>query len=133
MTAVKLPTNPSSYEICSEKSMFILANTYETFFLSKKFCLDRQDEKMLFLSNHSYHILQIRVNEELPQKMDSFCFWNQNVDCLNTLISIRLLQISAKRKQVFDSVQRVVYNNEGNTGVDRGTNIIKKKLLSKKL
>ena len=72
--------------------------------------------------------------EELLNKLDSFCFTYQNVDCRYTLFKYRFSgKIFAQSGQVFDNVQRAVDFNHRNEGVDRMPSIAIKSLLRKKL
>ena len=51
MAAVTLQMIPSFYTNFSKNSLFTSANTYEKFFVSKKYCIARHDDKMCFLPN----------------------------------------------------------------------------------
>ena len=87
MAAVMLQVIPSSYTKYSKKSLFISANTYEKYFLSKEYCIARQDDNMCFLTHCRYHIILIGNIKVFLQKLDAFCFNYQHVDCLYTLSS----------------------------------------------
>ena len=88
---------------------------------------------MSFLSNCRYHILQIGNRKELLQKLGSFCFNYQHLDCLYTLFKYRFSgRIVVKSGQVFHNLQRAVHFNQPKREVDRMPSIVKKRLLRKK-
>ena len=100
--------------------------------LSKEYCIARHDDKMCFLSNCRYHIILIGNIKNLLQKLDAFCLNYQHVDCLYTLFKYRFSdKIVVKSGQLFDSLQRAVYFNQQNRGVDRMPSMAKKRLLRK--
>ena len=74
MAAVILQVILSFYTNFSENSLFISANTYEKYIVSKEDCVAPHDENMCFLPNSSYHIILIGNFKELLQKSDAFCF-----------------------------------------------------------
>ena len=78
-------SDSSFYTNYSKNSLFISANTYEKYIVSKEDCFARHDEKMCFLPNCRYHNILIGNIKELLQKLDAFCFNYQHVDCLYTL------------------------------------------------
>ena len=84
MAAVMLQVIPSFYTNYSKNSLFISANTYEKCTLSKDYCIARHDDKICFLPTWRYHIILIDNIKELLQKVDTFCFNYQHVDCLYT-------------------------------------------------
>ena len=85
------------------------------------------------LVNCKYHIILLGNVKELLQKLDTFCFTYQHVDCLYTLFKYRFSgKAIAKRGQKFDNVQWAVDFNHRNKKVDRLPSIAKKKLLRKK-
>ena len=87
----------------------------------------------MLLPTCKYHIVLIGNVQELPQKLDTFCFTYQHVDCLYTLFKYRFSgKAFAKSGQVFQNVQRAVDFNHRNKGVDRMPSIAKKRLLRKK-
>ena len=55
MAAVMLQVIPSFYTNYSKNSLFISANTYEKFIVSKEYSIARTDDKMCFLPNCRYH------------------------------------------------------------------------------
>ena len=84
--------------------------------------------------NCKYHILLIaeRDSIDLMQKLDTFCFTYQLVDCLYTLFKYRFNgKIVTKNGQVFDKIERAVFNQRHET-VERMPSIAKKRLLRKK-
>ena len=122
---------PSSYRNYS-KSLFISANTNEKDIVSKEYCIPRHD-KICFLPNCRYHSILIGDIKELQQKMDTFCFNYQHVDCLYTLFKYRFSgKIVVKSGQLFENVQRAVHFNHQNREVNRMSSIAKKSLLRKK-
>ena len=133
MAAVMLQVIPSFYTNYSKNSLFISANTFEKFMLSKEYCIARHDDKMCFLPNCRYHIILIGNIKDLLQKLDAFCFNYQHVDCLYTLFKYRFSgKIVVKSGQLFDKLQGAVHFNQQNRGVDRMPSIAKKRLLRKK-
>ena len=62
------------YTKFSNNSLFISANTYENYIVSKEYCIGCHDDKMCFLPNCRYHIILIDTIEDLLQKLDAFCF-----------------------------------------------------------
>ena len=133
MSAVMLQVIPSFYTNYSKNSLFISANTYEKFIVSKEYCIANHDDKMCFLPNCRYHNILIGNIKDLLQKLDAFCFNYQHVDCLYTLFKYRFSgKFVVKSGQLFDSLQRAVHFNQQNRGVDRMSSIAKKRPLSKK-
>ena len=133
MVAVMLQVIPSFYTNYSKNSLFISANTYEKYIVSKEYCIAGHDDKMCFLPNCRYHILLIGNLKELLQKLDAFCFNYQHVDCLYTLFKYRFSgKIVIKSGQLFYYLQRAVHLNQQNRGVERMPSIAKKRLLRKK-
>ena len=127
MAAVMLQVIPSFYTNYSKNILFISANTYENYIVSKEYCIARQDDKMCFLPNCRYHIILI------GNIKDSFCFNYQHVDCLYTVFKYRFRgKIVVKCGQIFDNLQRADHFNHQNRGVDRMPSIGKKRLLRKK-
>ena len=133
MAAVMLQVFPSFYTNHSKNSLFISANTYEKFLVSKEYCIARHNDKMCFLPNCRYHIILIGNIKELLQKLDAFSFNYQHVACLYTLFKYRFIgKIVIKSGQLFDNLQRAAHFNQQNRGVDRMPSIAKKRLLRKK-
>ena len=133
MAAVMLQVIPGFYTNYSKNSLFISADTYEEFIVSKEYCIAGHDDKMCFLPNCRYHIILIGNIKELLQKLDAFCFNYQHVDCLYTLFKYRFNgKIVIKKGQLFDYLQRAVHFNQQNRGVERMPSIAKKRLLRKK-
>ena len=132
MAAVMLQVIPSFYTNYSKNSLFISANTYEKYIVSKEYCIARHNDKMCFLPNCIYHIILIGNIKELLQKLDAFCFNYQHVDCLYTLFKLRFNgKIVVKTGQLFDNLQRAVHFNQQNRGVEKMPSIAKKRLLRK--
>ena len=69
----------------SQNSVFFSESTYEKHIVSEKYCIARDDDKIRFLPNCSYHIILIGNNKELLQKLDARCFNYQHMDSLFTL------------------------------------------------
>ena len=133
MAAILLQSIPSFYAKFSEKSFFISSTTYEKYIVCKDYCIAHHNEKTCFLPACNYHIVLLGNLQELLNKLDTFCFTYQHVDCLYTLFKYRFSgKVIAKSGQVFDNVQRAVAFNHRNTGVDRMPSIAKKRLLRKK-
>ena len=124
---------PSFYTNYSKNSLFISANTYEKYIVSKVYCIAGHDDKMCFLPSCRYHNILMGIIKQLLQKLDSFCFNKQHVDCLYTLSKYRFSRkIVLKSGQLFDNLQRAVHFNQQNRGVDRMPSIAKKRLSRKK-
>ena len=133
MAAVMLQVIPSFYTNFPKNSLFISANTYEKFIVSKVYSIARRDDKICFLPNCRYHIILIGNIKELLQNLDAFCFNHQHVDCLYTFFKHRCIgKIANKSGQVLDNLQRAVHFNQQNRGVERMPSIAKKRLLWKK-
>ena len=133
MAAVMLQVIPSFYTNFSKNGLFVSANTYEKFIVSKEYCIARHDDKMCFLPNCRCHISLIGNIKELLQKLDAFCFNYQHVDCLYTLFKYRVTgKIVIESGKIFDNLQRAVRFNQQNRGVQRKPSIAKKRLLRKK-
>ena len=133
MAAVMLQVIPSFFTSYSKNSLFISANIYEKYILSKEYCIAGHDDKICFLPNCRDHILLIGNIKELLQKLDPFCFNYQHVDCLYTLSKYRFSdKIVIKSGQIFDNLQRAVHFNPQNRGVYRMPSTAKNRLLRKK-
>ena len=133
MAAVMLQVIPSFYTNYSKNSLFISANTYEKFFVSKENCIAHYDNKLCFLPNCRYHNILIGNIKGLLQKLDAFFFNYQHVDCLYTLFKHHFSGKNVvKSGQLFDKLQRAVHFNQQNRGVERMPSIAKKRLSRKK-
>ena len=133
MAAVMLQVIPSFYRSYSKNSLFISANTYEKYIVSKEYCIAGHDGKICFLPNCRYHNILIGNIKELLQKLDAFCFNYQHVDCLYTLFKYRFNgKIVIKSGQFFDYLQRAVHFNQQNRRVERMPSIAKMRPLRKK-
>ena len=133
MVAVMLQVIPSFYTNYSRNSLFISANSYEKFIVSKEYCIARHDDKMCFLPNCRHHIILIGINKDLLQNLDAFCFNYKHVDCLYTLFKYRFSgKIVVNSGQLFDKLQRAVHFNRQNRGVERMPSIAKQRFLRKK-
>ena len=85
-----------------------------------------------FLSARKCHIILLGEIEELLKKLDTFCSTYEHVDCLYTLFKYRFSgKIIAQNGNVFHNVQREIYFNQQNRGVDKKPSIAIKKLLRK--
>ena len=128
-----LQVTPSFDTNYSKNSLFISANIYQNYIVSKEYCIAHHDDRMCFLPNCSYHILLICNNKELLQKLDAFCFNNQHVNCLYTHFKYRFSgKIVVKSGQLFDNLQKAVHSNQQNRRLDRMPSNAKKRLLRKK-
>ena len=133
MAANMLQTIPSFYTKISEKSLFISANTYKKYIVCTHYCIAHYDDKTCFLPACKYHTTLLAIVEELLEKLDTFCFTYQHVDCLYTLFKCRFSGIViAKSGKVFDNVQRGVDFNHRNKELDRMPSSAKKRLLREK-
>ena len=134
MAAVLLQKIPSFYTKISEKSLFNSAITYEKHIVCIDYCIAHHDDKTCFLPACKYHIILLGNVEELLEKLDTFCFTYQHVDCLYTLFKYPFSgKVIAKTGQVFDNVQRAVDFNHRNRGKDRMPSVAKKETLEEKL
>ena len=128
-----LQTFPSFYAKISEKSLFISATTYEKYIVCKDYCITHHDDKTCFLPACKFHIKLLGNVQELLEKLDTFCFTYQHVDCLYTIFRYRFSgKDIAKSGQVFDNVQQAVHFNHRNEEVDRKPSNANKRLLRKK-
>ena len=117
----------------SKSSLFISADTYEKYIVSKEYCIAGHDDKLCFLPNCRYHIILIGHIKELLQKLDAFCFNYQNLDCLYTVFKYRFNgKIVIKSGQLFDYLQSAVDFNQQKRGVERMPSIARKRLLRKR-
>ena len=133
MAAVMLQVIPSFYPNYSQNNLFISANTYEKYIVSKQFCIARHDDKMCFLTNCRFANILIGNIKELLLELDAFGSNYQHVDCLYTLFKYRFSgKVIAKSGQLFDSLRSAVHFNQQNRGVDRMPSIAKKRLFRKK-
>ena len=128
-----LQTIPSFYAKISEKRLFISATTYGKYIVCKDYCIAHHNEKTCFLPACKYRIILFGNVQELLNKLETFCFTYQHVDCLYTLFMFRFSgKIIAKSGQVFENMQRALDFNHRNKGVDRIPSIAKRRLLRKK-
>ena len=135
MAAVMMQVVPSFYSVHSTKSVHICANTYEKYLVSDDYCVAQHENSMCTVPNCKYHILLIAEKDknDLMQKLDTFCFTYQLVDCLYTLFKYRFDgKIVTKNGQVFDNIERAVRFNQPHKTVERMPSIVKKRLLRKK-
>ena len=133
MAAAMLQVIPSLDTNYSKNNLFISANTYEKFIVSKEYCIARHNDKMCFLPNCRYQIVLIGNIKGLLQKLEAFCFNYQHMDRLYTLFKFHFIgKIVIKSGQLVDNLQRAVHFNQQNRGVERMPSIAKKRLLSKK-
>ena len=132
MAAVMLQVFPSFYTKFSKNSLFVSANTYEKYIVSKKYCIARHDDKMCLLPNCRYHNILKGNIEELLQKLDAICFNYQHVDCLYTLFKYCFSgKTVLKTRQLVDNLQKAVHFKQQNRGVNRMPSIAKKILEEK--
>ena len=100
---------PSSHKTYSKNSLFISANTYEEYIVSKKYCIAPHYDTMSFLLKCRSHIIVLGVNKELLQKLDAFCINYQHVDCVYTLFKYWFKgKIVDRSGKPFANVQRHV-------------------------
>ena len=134
MPASMLPTIPFFNAKISEKSVFISVTSYEKYIFCKDYCIAHHNEKTCFLPACKHHIVLLGKVQELLKNLDTFCFTYQDLDCLYTLFKYRFSgKVIAKSGQVFDNMQRAVYFNHRNKGVDRLPSIAKKETLEEKV
>ena len=129
MAAVVLQVIPNIHTSFSKNKLFVSANRYEKYFVSKEYCIARHDDKMCFLPNCRFDTILIEDITEFLQILDAFCFNYQHVDCLYTLLKYRFNgDIFDRSGQVFDNMERAVYFNRKNKPVDRMPSIARKKV-----
>ena len=134
MAAVMMQVVPSFYSVYSTKSVHICANTYEKYLVSKDYCVAQHENSVCTVRNCKYHNLLIAEKDknDLMQKLDTFCFTHQLVDCLYTLFKYRFDgKIVSKNGQVFDNFERAAQFNQRHKTVERMPSISKKRLLRK--
>ena len=133
MAAIVLQTIPSFDAKLSETCLFVSACTYEKYNVCKNYCIAHHDDMTCFLPACKNHIALLGNVEELPKKLDTFCFTYQQVDCLYKLSKYRFSRkVIAEIGQVFDNVQRAVDFNQTNKREDRMPSIAKQRLLRRK-
>ena len=77
MAAMMVQVGPSFHSEYSRESLNICSNTYEKYLVSKGYCAAQHDEdSMCTVPNCKHHILLIaeKDNDNLMQKLDTFCF-----------------------------------------------------------
>ena len=67
MASVQMQAFPGFSARYSEKSLFVSVKTYEKYTVSKEHCTAQYDDKLYFLPNCRFHILQTRQIEEEVQ------------------------------------------------------------------
>ena len=133
MAAVMLQVIPSFIAKFSKNSIFNFVKTFVNYIVSKDYCIAKHDAKICLSHICRYHNLLLGNFEELLQKLDPLCFTFQHVECLYTLVRYQFSgKLVVKCVQVFDDVQKAVYFNQRNRGVDRMPSIPKKRLSRKK-
>ena len=117
---------------CFRKCLNFSANTCKNFIVCNDSCVAFHNDKTCFVSNCKFHIILLGNVDELLKKSDTFSFTYPHLDCLYTLLKYRFSgKVVAKKGQVFDNMQRAVYFNHRNKGLDRMPSIAKKRLLRK--
>ena len=110
------------------------ANAYEKFIVGEDYCVAHHDDKLCFLASRRFHIINLGHCKELLQKSDSFYSTYQHLDCLFTLFKYRFNEkVVAKGRKRSENVQRAVYFNRGNRGLDKTASIAKKETVEKKV
>ena len=133
MAAVLLQVIHSFSTTHSKTNLFIPANTYEKYNISREYCTAHHDDKICFLPSYSYHDILIGTIKELLKKLDAICFNYQHADCVYTIFNCLFsFEIVVKREELFKSVQGAVHFNHQRRGVDKMTSSAKKRLSRKK-
>ena len=135
MAGVMLQAIPSFYAKYSEKSIFVSATKYEQYLVCKEYCVAEHNDATCFSKNCKYHLLLVADKDVklLMEKLDTFCFTYQFVDCFYTLFKYRFSgRVITKNGNVFDLVQRAINFNRSSKAVDRMPSVAKKRLLRKK-
>ena len=126
---------PSCYSVYSTKSVHICANTFEKYLVCKDFCVAQHEDSMCTVPNCKFHILLIeeKDNNDLMQKVGTFCFTYHLVDCLYPLFKYRFDgKIVTRNGQVFDNMERAVRVNQRHKTLERTPSRAKKRLLREK-
>ena len=91
MAGVMLQAFPSFYAKYSEKSIFVSATKYEQYLVCKEYCVAEHNDATCFSKNCKYHLLLVADKDVklLMEKLDTFCFTYQFVDCFYTLFKYR--------------------------------------------
>ena len=113
MAAVMMQVVPSFYSVYYIKSVHICANTYEKYLDSKDYCVAQNEDSMCTVANCKYHILLIAEKDknDLMQKLDTFCFTYQLVDCLYTLFKYRLMERLLPKTDKYLTILNVLYDS----------------------
>ena len=82
MAAAMLQVIPSFFEKISGKFLFISKDIYESFSVTRDYCVAAQESTFCSLKHSQYHILLIADEDmkDLFMKLDRFCFNFQRVD-----------------------------------------------------
>ena len=110
-----------SQRLCKvfKKQPFQFCNYIQKIYCEQNYCNARHDDKMCFQPNCRYHIILIGNNKEFLKKLDAFCFNQQHLDWVYTLLKYRFgCKIVAKSGQLFDIVQRASYFNHQSRAVE---------------
>ena len=100
--------------------LFVSSKPYEKYNLCEEYCIAYHDDKACSLPACKYHIILLGEIEELQDKLDTFCFTYQHVDCLYTMFKYSSNgKIDAKIGNVFDNVQRAISFYQRNRGMDK--------------
>ena len=117
---------PTFFVECSEKILFISANTYKKNIVCNDYCVAFHNDKTCSVSFCKFHIILLGIVHELLKKLDTFCFTYQHVDCLHRFFKYRFSgKWIAKSGQVFDNLQRAVDFIHRNKRVERMPSIAK--------
>ena len=131
ITAVMVQVIPSFYTNYSEIFRLISAITNQN-------CIVLHNHKMCFLPNGRCHFVRrhrFLLQEDaklLLQKLDTFCFNYQPVDCLFVLLKYGLNGKMLSRVDSDLKLQRAVHFNHQNRGVGRLPSLAEKRLSRKK-
>ena len=120
MAAVMLQVIHIFWKNYSKNTLFVPANTYKNYFVSKYYCNAHHDDKMCLLPNFRYQVILLWDFKKWPRSLDVFCFNYQEVDCLNTFFGYGFSgKRDVKSGQVFDNMHRAVRFSHQKRGVNR--------------
>ena len=117
MAAVMMQVVPSFYSVYSRKCVHNCANTYEKYLVSKDYYVAQHEDSMCTVPNWKYHILLIaeKDNNDLMQKLDSFSFTYQLVDCLLHYSSIALMERLLPKMDEYLTILNELYDSTNAT------------------
>ena len=121
------------YEKFPKNSIFIPANKYEEYIVSKDYFIAHHDDKTALYPIGDTALFQQALLKSLIRKLGAFPLKYQYVGCLYTLFKFRFShKIVSKSRRVSDIAHRAVDFNQESRGMDRNPIMAKERLLRKK-